>query len=228
MWFPYDKTGRSPAGFVWDGTGGAFGPFGGQVFVGDQYGALVNRVFLERVAGRVQGAVFPFRSGLASGVTRVAFGPDGVLLAGMTDRGWTALGTRTFGLQRIAWTGATPFELCEMRARADGFELVFTLPVDPASAGDPASYTLASYTYELHAAYGSDEMDRSALAVERAVVAADRRSVRLVAGGLRAGYVHELLAPGVRDAAGAPLLHAQAYYTLAALAEPEGSAAGGD
>ena len=39
----------------------------------------------------MQGALFPFRSGLASGVTRVAFAPDGALFAGMTDRGWTAL-----------------------------------------------------------------------------------------------------------------------------------------
>ena len=227
VWFPYDKTGRSPAGFVWDETGGAFGPFAGQVFVGDQYGALVNRVFLERVGGRVQGAVFPFRSGLASGVTRVAFAPDGSLYAGMTDRGWTALGARPYGLQRLVWTGSTPFEILEMRASAGGFELVFTLPVDARSAGDPASYALESYTYELHASYGSDELDRRALAVERAEVAADGRSVRLAVAGLRAGYVHELAAPGVRDAGGAQLLHARAFYTLVALPVAVAPGAGG-
>ena len=32
--------------------------------------------------------------------------------------------------------------------------------------------------------------------------------------GLRAGYVHELHAEGVRSAEGAPLLHDEAYYTL--------------
>jgi glucose/arabinose dehydrogenase len=228
VWFPYDKTGRSPSGFAWDLTGGAFGPFAGQVFVGDQYGALVLRVFLERVGGRVQGAVFPFRSGLASGVTRVAFAPDGALFAGMTDRGWTALGTRPFGLQRIVWTGETPFEIAEMRALPGGFELCFTLPVEAASAGDPASYALESYTYELHADYGSDELDRRALAVARADVAPDGRSVRLAVDGLRAGYVHELSAGGLRDADGAQLLHAQAYYTLVALPEAPRAAPGGD
>jgi glucose/arabinose dehydrogenase len=217
VWFPYDKTGRSPSGFAWDGTGGAFGPFAGQLFVGDQYAASLNRVFLERVEGRVQGAVFPFRKGFASGVTRVRFAPDGSLLVGMTDRGWTALGTRAYGLQRVRWLGTAPLEIREMRARPDGFELELTADVDPETAGDPASYRMSSYTYELHASYGSDEMDVRELAVRSAAVSPDRRTVRLAVDGLRAGYVHELHADGLRTADGRPLRHADAYYTLVAL-----------
>jgi antitoxin component YwqK of YwqJK toxin-antitoxin module len=224
VWFPYDKTGRSPAGFAWDETGGKFGPFAGQMFVGDQYAASLNRVFLERVNGRVQGAVFPFLKGLASGVTRVKFAPDGSLLVGMTDRGWTALGTRAHGLQRVAWTGATPFEIRAMRARADGFELELTSDVDPTTAADPASYTLKSYTYELHASYGSDEMDVRELGVRAVELGADRRTVRLRVDGLRSGYVHELRAGGLRAADGGPLDHADAYYTLIAIPEAGGVA----
>jgi mono/diheme cytochrome c family protein len=44
---------------VWDTTGGKFGPFAGQVFIGD-FTKLISRVDLERVAGEFQGAVFPF------------------------------------------------------------------------------------------------------------------------------------------------------------------------
>ncbi|HMS18425.1 MAG TPA: DUF1080 domain-containing protein, partial [Planctomycetota bacterium] len=42
----------------------------------------------------------------------------------------------------------------------------------------------------------------------------DQRSVHLIVPDRRAGYVNELKADGVRNAAGLPLLHSQAYYTL--------------
>ena len=32
----------------------------------------------------------------------------------------------TFALERLVWTGKTPFEIHEMRAKPDGFELTFT------------------------------------------------------------------------------------------------------
>ena len=219
VWFPYDKTGRSPAGFVWDPTAGGFGPFAGQVFVGDQYAAMVLRVFLEEVNGRHQGVVIPFRRQLASGALRLTFGPDDSLLVGMTDRGWPSLGNRSQGLQRLVWTGEVPFELLSMHARPDGFELRFTAPLDEESALDFASYRLESYTYELHSPYGSDEMDKLELAVDAAEVAEDGRSVMLTIGGLRAGYVHELHLDGLRSADGRPLLHADAYYTLIEIPE---------
>ncbi len=184
------------------------------MFVGDQYAAMVLRVFLEEVNGRHQGAVFPFRRGLASGVIRVAWGSDRSLMVGMSDRGWQSLGAEPYGLQRVLWTGAMPFEVHEMRAKSDGFELTFTQPVDPASAADPASYSLQSYTYELHASYGSAEMDQRDLRVTGATVAPDARSVHLTVPDLRAGYVHELHLEGVRSAQGLALLHDDAYYTL--------------
>ena len=216
VWFPYDEMGRSPAGFVWDTTGGAFGPFEGQVFVSDQYQASVLRVSLERVNGRWQGACYPFRRRLGCGVIRVAWGADGSLLLGETDRGWASLGTngRGFGLERLVWTGRVPFEVLEMRARPGGFELEFTRPVDPTTAGAAASYTMSSYTYLLHSDYGSPEVETRELELGEPRVSPDGRRVTLEVDGLRAGYVHELRLDGVRSVTGEPLLHARAYYTL--------------
>ena len=221
VWFPYDKMGRSPGGFVWDQTGGAFGPFEGQVFVTDQYHAWVHRVSLEQVGGHWQGACYPFREGLLSGSIRCAWAPDGSLLVGETNRGWGSKGVRPFGLERLVWTGRTPFEIREMRALPVGFELAFTRPVDPESASHLGAYRVQSYTYKLHSTYGSDEFDKRELTVIAAEVAPDRKSVRLEVDGLRAGYVHELHADGVCSQAGWPLLHADAYYTLIEIPEPE-------
>ena len=212
-WFPYDKMGRSPAGFVWDETDGRFGPFKNQLFVGDQYQSSVMRVFPEQVNERWQGACFPFRVGLSSGVVRLAWGRDGSLFCGETNRGWGSLDGKSAGLERLVWTGKMPFEMLAVRARPDGFEIEFTEPVDPAPAADVSSFDLESYTYLLHKAYGSDEVDQQRLEVLSAVVGPDGRSVRIRADGLRSGYVHEIHAR-VRSKTGAALLHDAAYYTM--------------
>jgi hypothetical protein len=214
VWFPYKKMGQSASDIVCDTSGGKFGPFDKQLFVGDQTTSEVMRVFLEKVDGEYQGACFPFVRGFACGITRLAFAPNGSLVAGMTNRGWPSVGSRDDGLQILTWTGVNPFEILEMRARPEGFELVFTEDVDPKSAGDPASYSMESFTYLHHERYGSDEIDKKRLDIAAAKVSPDRRRVTLTVKGLRRAFVHALDASGVRSSHGKPLLHAKAFYTL--------------
>ncbi len=139
---------------------------------------------------------------------------DGSMFVGLSNRGWSSLGTASYGLQRLVWTGRTPFEIQEMRAKHDGFELVFTQEVDPQSAADPKSYNMQSYTYLYHSAYGSDEIQQKKPAIREATVSEDGLSVRLKVEGLRELFVHELSADGIRNRDGEPLLHRHAYYTL--------------
>ncbi|MEX2213152.1 MAG: hypothetical protein WD768_03425 [Phycisphaeraceae bacterium] len=214
VWFPYEKMGKSPSGMAWDTSKGKFGPFDGQLFVGDQHHATVMRVFLEKIDGHWQGAAFPFRQDFQCGVIRVAFGTDASMFVGMSNRGWGGRGNAPYGLQRLVYTGKVPFEIHEMRAKVDGFELTFTQPVDKASAEDVNSYRGESYTYKLAANYGGPEDDKMKIAVTKATVSGDGKSVRLTIDPLRAGYVHELHLPGVKNAAGEGLLHPAAYYTL--------------
>ena len=214
VWFPYDKAGKSPAGFVWD-TEGHLGPFfKNQIFVGDQHHAAIFRVFLEEVNGHWQGAVFPFRYGFESGIIRLNWGENGELLVGMTNRGWASRGTKPWGLQRLKWSGKTPFEVERMEATPDGFRITFTRPLNPARAVEPTNYSMTSYTYKLHSPYGSPECDTQMVPIELATVSADHRVVTLRCGGLREGYVHELHMRGLRDESKEPLLHDVAYYTL--------------
>ena len=107
-----------------------------------------------------------------------------------------------------------PFEVHEMHARPDGFELTFTKPVDPATASAPTSYFMESYTYRISEEYGGPEEDKRTVAITSAEVAPDGRSVRRRVDPMRAGYVHELHLNGVRAQAGELLVHPQAYYTL--------------
>ena len=218
--FPYGKMGQSASGFECDLSGGKFGPFEKQLFVGDQTHSTIMRVFLEKTKnGRYQGACFPFRAGFSSGIVPVRFGKDGSLFVGGTNRGWGSRGPKTFAIERLVWTGKVPFEIHEMRAKSDGFELTFTKPIDPVTAGKIESYALKTFTYIFQSSYGSPEVDATTPKITRVTVGPDGKSVRLFVEGLQEGHIHDLTATGVRSTEGQALLHAQAYYTLNTIPE---------
>jgi len=219
--FPYGKMGQSASGIASDFTE-KFGPFKDQLFIGDQTHSTVMRVYLEKVRGRYQGVCFPFLEGYGSGNLSLEFAPNGSLFVGGTDRGWGARGGKPFALQRTDWTGATPFEIHEMHAKSDGFELTFTQPVDPATAAKIESYTIETYTYIYQSSYGSPEVDQTKPTIKEIKVSRDGKSARLIIDGIQEGHVHELHLPGVRSAQGEPLLHTSAYYTLNYVPTPDG------
>jgi hypothetical protein len=213
VWFPYPNQGRSHSDIVWDDTGGKFGPFAKQLYVGDQANAIILRVFLEKIDGEYQGACIPFRKGFQSGVLRMCWGHDGSMFVGGTNRGWGG-GSRPYSLERLVWTGQVPFEVKEMHVRPHGFKLTFTEPVDAATAADVKSYAMQCWTYRYHAGYGDPPRELQPLTVRKATPAADGLSVELEVEGLKPYFVHELKLPGVRNRDGQPLLHPEAYYTL--------------
>jgi len=217
--FPYKKMGQSAAGIATDISNGKFGPFAGQIFVGDQTVSTVMRVDLEVVKGVYQGATFPFREGFSSGIVGLEMTPQGALFTGGTARGWGSRGNKEFSVERLNWTGKTPFEIKTMRLNPDGFTLTFTLPVDGETAAKPESYTLETYTYLYQSSYGSPEVDQTTPKIKAVHVSDDGLSARMVVEGLQRGHVHELHAPGIRSPEGVPLLHPVAYYTLNELAE---------
>jgi glucose/arabinose dehydrogenase len=215
LYFPYNKMGQSASGIACDVSGGKFGPFKEQLFVGDQTHSTVMRCFLEMTAdGFYQGVCFPFRQGFDSGSLAQEFAPDGSLFNFQTDRGWGSRGGKPFALQRLVWTGETPFEIHEMRAKPDGFEITFTKPCDPASVEKTEAYTIETYIVKYQAAYGSPEVDQTKPTIKSVKVAADKMSAHIVVDGLVEGHIHELHCLGVKSAEGEPLLHDAAYYTL--------------
>lgn len=215
VWIPYDRLGRSAAGFVWDERG-SFPPYRGTVFCGDQYSSEVLRISLEKVQGRWQGACYPFRKGLKCGITRLCWGTDGSLWCGLTNRGWGSLGQEEQGLQRLRWRGREPFDLVEVTALKNGFRLRFSQPVDAASAV-PASFAISNWTYEHHEAYGCPEIDPQQLTVTAAKLSDDGLSVDLQVQGMMVTRVHMLECNGVKGRSGATLWHSVAWYTLNAL-----------
>ncbi len=212
VWFPHTLMGISTSDIKVIPPD--FGPFEGQLLVGDQGHSKIMRVFQEKVNGVYQGICFPFREGFASGLLRMELGPDGSLYAGMTNRGWASTGLKPFGLERLVWTGKTPFEMRTVKVQSDGFLIEFTEEVDRRSASDPESYAIQDFTYKYHHLYGSPVIDAQTRTIFKVEVAQDGLSARLYVEGLRMGYVNEISCTGVRSKGGQSMLHTKGYYTI--------------
>lgn len=215
VWLPHGILGISTSEILKiPTTNSDFGPFAGQVLVGDQGKSNISRVMLEKVKGEYQGAAIMFREGFQSGILRMTWGTDGSLFAGETNRGWGSAGDKTAGLERLVWTGKMPFEMKTVRATTDGFEIEFTKPINKSTAQNFLSYNVESFIYKYHPVYGSPPVDKKVCTVKGIKVSEDGMKVRLLVDGLRQYYVHEIKLEGIKDASGLNLLHNTAYYTL--------------
>lgn len=230
--FPHGPMGNSPGEPVWDTTEGKFGPYAGQVFTGD-YSRLMVRASLQKVAGAWQGACFPFLGRnetadyvvgerLKAGATRAVFAPDGSLYLAATA-GW---GAGEDGLQRVVWDGNAAPELRDVKLTHRGFAITFTRPMDRATLEKPAGFEINRFRYYYHVKYGSPWIDEERVAVSQVAVAPDGRSVELVLGDLKPGFVYELSVPTLRTTDGKPIANPLAYYTANRLLNGE-TAVGG-
>lgn len=214
IWFPHTIQGISTSDLIYDTTGGKFGPFEGQLFVGDQGHSKVMRVFMEKVNGVYQGASFNFVEGFSSGILRMIWGSDNSMFVGMTSRGWSSTGKKEYGLQRLVWNGKVPFEIKTMKAKDDGFELEFTKPVNKIIAAKPESYQITSFNYKYHFNYGSPIVDQQKGLVKNVEISEDGLTARLRVDGMRLGFIHQLKANILKSKGGEYLLHDIGYYTL--------------
>jgi uncharacterized cupredoxin-like copper-binding protein len=132
----------------------------------------------------------------------------------MTSRGWASTGKEPYALQRLEWTGKMPFEMKNISARPDGFEIEFTQPVNSKLAKNPATYEVTGFTYHYHHQYGSEIINSKKPLLRGIQVSPDGKKVRLVLDSLREGYIHEVKLHDLFAENGLNLLHNTAYYTL--------------
>lgn len=205
---PHGLVGVSPGEPVWDTTGGRFGPFSNQIFIGD-FSKLISRLYLEKVAGEYQGAAFTFLrdKGLRQGNMRMAFSPDGVLYVGQTSWG---VGE---GLQRVIWDEKPPVEILAVRLLSRGFALDFTVPMNAAAAARTETFRVNRFRYLYHARYGSPQIDVASVPVTAVRVSNDTRQVELDLADLQPGYVYEFQLETLNAASGEILGNPSAFYT---------------
>jgi cytochrome c2 len=191
--FPQSRLANSPGNPAWDTTGGRFGPFAGQMMIGDQTQSVLMRVGTEKVGDHEQGFAIPFATNLDSGVMRPVFLPDGSLLLGETGRGWQAKGGKVASLQHIVWDGKTvPPAIHDVAAVPDGFELHFTvgIPAGRTEADLARALALSSWVYRDAPDYGSPELDEHPETVTRVEIGAGRTSLHIVLAQTAQPRVH--------------------------------------
>ncbi|GLY38034.1 hypothetical protein Amsp01_040580 [Amycolatopsis sp. NBRC 101858] len=217
VWLPHNEIANSPSNPVQLTQG----TFAGQLVYGDvTYGGL-QRVYLEKVNGEYQGAVFRMTQGLESGVSRISLGPDGAIYTGGIDGGgnWGQPGKLAYGLQKLTPNGTSTFDILAMRAVAGGFELEYTQPLSAATAQDLVTkYQVSQWRYAPTSTYGGPKVDEQTLTVTGAAVSADRKKVTLQIAGLLPGRVVHVRSPRPFAAeSGTALWSTEAWYTLNSL-----------
>ncbi len=218
--FPQGIMANSPTQPLCDITEGKFGPFEGQLFVGEMNRDRIVRVMLEKVNGELQGACIPFidGQGLRKGNNRLAFAPDGSLWVGQIAFGWGG----DQGIQRIVYNGH-PTDVHTMKLTRTGFELTFTEAMDKSSALDPENYKFRHYYYKYQrkvknaGADNSDQQDIQSIAVKDIKLSTDRKKVSISLAGLKPGYVYELKLGNITNQKGNPLANKLICYTLNSL-----------
>ncbi len=224
VWLPQNEIGNSP-GEVAPLTHGPY--WGQQVHTDITHGGL-KRVFVERIDGVLQGAVFRFTQGLEAGSNRVRLGPapaaspegtpGSLYVGGIGSTGnWGQEGKLWYGLQRLDYTGRTAFEMLRVRARTNGFGIDFTGPVDTAVGNEPRSYTVTRWRYEPTIDYGGPKLEETVIPVRSVSMDDSRRRVflELDESDLRPGHVYHVHLTGPwRDAEGRRLWTTEAWYTL--------------
>ncbi|MDX1909211.1 MAG: family 16 glycoside hydrolase [Bacteroidia bacterium] len=213
VWMPQDEVGNSPSqpGLLQEG------PYKGQMVYGEVTNGGLKRVFVEKINGQYQGALFHFSQGFEAGINRLVTGPDGALYVGGVGNpgNWSHAGKKWYGLQRIRYTGASVFEPLAVRAMSNGVEIEFTEPLQPQDGFDPAAYQVKQWEYVPTANYGGPKVGETFLNIRSVQVSEDRKRVFLELDGMKAGhvvYVH-LKQPFV-SALGHELWVTEAWYTL--------------
>jgi hypothetical protein len=134
-----------------------FGPFQGQIFLGDQLHSNIYRVDTQIVNGQEQAVAMPFMKGLKSGAMRLKFNPsDSSLWIGQTGRGWRSRGGSNYALQRISYNpGVVVDAIKTLKVTAKGFDVYFTQP--QSGADESKNIQCHSWYYLNSSEYGSPE-----------------------------------------------------------------------
>ena len=187
VWLPQDEIGNSPS------TPMALedGIYKGQMIHGEVTHGGVKRVFVEKVDGEYQGAVFRFIQGLEGGVNRMIYGPDGALYVGCIGNpgNWAQTGKNWYGVQRLKYNNKSTFEMLAVRAKSNGVEIEFTEPLKIGDGWNKSDYEIKQWRYEPTENYGGPKLDEKNLRIKSVNVSEDRKKVFLELGGMQANRV---------------------------------------
>lgn len=155
FWIPKNVD-NSSGGQFWV-TSDKWGPFEGDLLHTSYGMSSLFKCFYESVDGIEQGGLVRFPLKFDSGVMRGRFSPrDGQLYTcGLVV--WQSNGAKQGAFHRVRYTNKLVNMVRDLKVKADGIELSFTRPLDPASAADLQNYAVDRWNYVWAENYGSPE-----------------------------------------------------------------------
>ncbi|MBK1835318.1 DUF7133 domain-containing protein [Roseibacillus ishigakijimensis] len=189
----------------------SWGPYAGDVLIGEQNQMHLVRYLADEVNGFPQGALLPFMAGhdkLGNGNHRFVFGQDGTLWVGKTHLSWAG----AEGLLSVAPPAREDvFTVTDCRLQREGEHEKFVLTFSQPLADDPESPPINRWCYHYHVAYGSPKVDQASVPVRGHHLSEDGQTLSLTLD-VAAGYLHHLDLSGMTSKSGLPLEGQQLYY----------------
>ena len=215
VWMPQGEIGNSPS----EPALFTQGPFAGQLAVAEVTHGGIKRVFMEKVKGNYQGALFRFTQGLEAGINRMKIRDDGTIYVGGigSNGNWGQTGKLKYGLQKLTPNGERFFEIRRMSARSNGFEVELTDALQASMGWTAEDYEAKFWRYVPTSQYGGPKIDATAAKIKR-VSMKDRRTLLIEVDEMRAGHVFYLRLPSrFRSESYRALWSNEAWYTLNAI-----------
>lgn len=187
VWLPQDEIGNSPSTPI----GLDVGPYQGQMIHGEVTNGGIKRVYVEKVNGAYQGALFRFTQGLEAGVNRILWAPNGDLVVGGvgSSGNWGHIGKLSYGLQSLSFNGNSVFEMLKVSVRSDGFEIEFTEPIKEGQNVNAEDFLIQQWRYEPTEVYGGPKLDLENLEAKAFHLSQDRKKIFVELPGIKENRV---------------------------------------
>ena len=207
---PFASYANSPTQMLTIPQTPAWGPFGGQMIVGEMNVPRIFRLLPEEIDGTWQGACVLLidTKKLQGGLHRFAW-LGNTLVVGRTHLSWAG----GEGLGTVQPAGPTPFDPLTMHVTPRGFRFDFTAPL-AANAAEPSRWIGQRYYYKYHASYGSPEMEKTEFAAAKVTLRNGNRTVDVELPNLKAGFIYDFDLARVESTSGETPLNPRIAYTL--------------
>ena len=173
VWLVREAIANSPGSPIWDTSKGKFGPFEGQMFIGDQRQSNYFRSGVEKINGEYQGWCVDFLRGLDSGPVKMSFDNAGRLWSAQVGRGWFSKGGKRTAIQYVEWDGkTTPFAIHSASLTKTGFSVRFTERI-----GKKMIPSVSTWGYHYYSTYGSPPVDQKMENITNYQLSKDRMTV---------------------------------------------------
>ncbi|QNN21859.1 c-type cytochrome [Planctomycetales bacterium ZRK34] len=214
LWIPYEEVSLSPTEPIFLDQG--WGVYAGQGLLGDMARNGLIRFCLERVNGVYQGAVFRWSQGLDFKINRLTRITDSSILAGRLARGnhWDKAEHHD-SLKLLQYHPSETFEILKVAAKSNGFELVFTKPLNRGFGWNANNIHMERWRYEPTQLYGGKKLFHNRVIPRSLSVSENGRTLFVETPELETGQViyFRLPAQWTSDT-GQSLWSGEAWYTL--------------